>query len=319
MEDVKVEIKEVQDGSVITPQGFRVAGVHTGVKRKRNALGIVYTETPAKSPGVSTLTQSQAAPSTVTKESITKEQTIQAVVVNSGNANACTGEQGLRDAYEMRKKTAEKFLIPEHYVSVASTGIIGLEMPMDNIMQGIEKINVGKTAEDASNFEESILTTDTFNKSACFEAEMGGKKVTIGGAAKGSGMIKPNMATMLGFMTTDIAIEADALQKALKIAVDETFNCITVDGDTSTNDMVLVLANGQAKNDVVTEDHAEWPTFVELLTKTCEQLAKQIARDGEGATKLIEVEVDGAKTEEDAKKIAKTIVGSSLVKIGRAH
>ncbi|HLS67355.1 MAG TPA: bifunctional ornithine acetyltransferase/N-acetylglutamate synthase [Pseudogracilibacillus sp.] len=314
MEDVKVEIKEVQDGSVITPQGFRVAGVHTGVKRKRNDLGIVYSEIPAKAAAVYTLNQIQAAPITVTKESITKEQTIQAVVVNSGNANACTGEQGLRDAYEMRKKTAEKFLIPEHYVSVASTGIIGLEMPMDNIMQGIEKINVGKTAEDASNFEESILTTDTFNKSACFEAEMGGKKVTIGGAAKGSGMIKPNMATMLGFITTDIAIEADALQKALKIAVDETFNCITVDGDTSTNDMVLVLANGQAKNDVVTEDHAEWPTFVALLTKTCEQLAKQIARDGEGATKLIEVEVDGAKTEEDAKKIAKTIVGSSLVK-----
>src|SRR5690625_100411 len=314
MNDVKVEIKEVQNGSIITPQGFRVAGVHTGVKRKRNDLGIVYSEVPARAAAVYTLNQIQAAPIAVTKESIAKERTIQAVVVNSGNANACTGEQGLRDAYDMRKKTAEKFLIPEHYVSVASTGIIGLEMPMEHITRGIDEIEVGKTKEHAKAFEESILTTDTFNKSACYEAEIDGKKVTIGGAAKGSGMIEPNMATMLGFITTDAAIEADALQKALKIAVDETFNCITVDGDTSTNDMVLVLANGQAKNDVVTEDHAEWPTFVALLTKTCEQLAKQIARDGEGATKLIEVEVDGAKTEEDAKKIAKTIVGSSLVK-----
>lgn len=314
MKDVKVDIKEVQNGSIITPEGFRVAGVHTGVKRKRNDLGIVYSEVPARAAAVYTLNQIQAAPIAVTKESIAKERTIQAVVVNSGNANACTGEQGLRDAYDMRKKTAEKFLIPEHYVSVASTGIIGLEMPMEHITRGIDEIEVGKTKEHAKAFEESILTTDTFNKSACYEAEIDGKKVTIGGAAKGSGMIEPNMATMLGFITTDAAIEADALQKALKIAVDETFNCITVDGDTSTNDMVLVLANGHAKNELITEEHPDWLTFVQIMTKTCEKLAKQIARDGEGATKLIEVEIQGAKTTEDAKKMAKTIVGSSLVK-----
>lgn len=314
MKDENTNIVEVKDGTVVTPKGFKTTGIYSGVKRKRNDLGVIYSDTPAQAAAVYTLNQIQAAPIAVTKESIAQEQTIQAVVVNSGNANACTGNQGLKDAYEMRKVTAEKFDLPEHYVAVASTGIIGLEMPMDKIVPAIDTFTLGDTKEDAEAFGEAILTTDTFAKSACFAAEIAGTTVTVAGAAKGSGMIEPNMATMLSFVTTDANVDKDALQLALKEAVDNTFNCITVDGDTSTNDMVLVMANGTANEEVLSPEHEDWDTFVQLLTKTCENLAKQIAQDGEGATKLIEVRVTGAADDEDAKKIAKSIVGSSLVK-----
>lgn len=314
MSKVKTKIKQVETGSIVTPIGFQVAGLHSGVKRKRNDLGVVYSEKPANAAAVYTLNKIQAAPLGVTKESIASEQKIQAVIINSGNANACTGKQGMTDAYEMRKTTAEKFQVPEQYVAVASTGIIGLDMPMDKIIPHIDQLSIGSTAQHAADFGESILTTDTFAKSTCFEAEIDGKKVSMAGAAKGSGMIEPNMGTMLGFITTDIDVDAASLDKALKQVVDQTFNCITVDGDTSTNDMVLVLANGLAGNTTLTPEHNDWDTFIELLTNTCEKLAKQIARDGEGATKLIEVDVQGAATDEDAKKIAKSIVGSSLVK-----
>lgn len=309
-----INIQTIETGSIVTPKGFQVAGLHSGVKRKRKDLGVLYCEKPANAAAVYTLNKIQAAPLYVTKDSIAKENKIQAVVINSGNANACTGKQGMKDAYTMRNVTAEKFSIPEHYVAVASTGIIGLDMPMDKIVPHIEMLEVGATNEHATDFGESILTTDTFAKSTCFATEIDGKKVTMAGAAKGSGMIEPNMGTMLGFITTDANIEPDMLQVALKEAVDQTFNCITVDGDTSTNDMVIVLASELAGNETLTPAHQEWPEFVALLTQTCEKLAKQIARDGEGATKLIAVEVNGAKTDDDAKKVAKSIVGSSLVK-----
>lgn len=308
------QVKFVESGTILTPKGFLAGGVHSGVKRKRKDLGLIFCEKPANVAAVYTLNKIQAAPLTVTKESIAETKKIQAVVVNSGNANACTGNQGLKDAYSMRKTTAEKFGIEEKYVAVASTGVIGLEMPMDKIIPHIEKLSLGPTKQHAEDFGEAILTTDTFPKSTCYKAEIDGSLVTIGGAAKGSGMIEPNMATMLGFLTTDAAIDSESLQIALKEVVDDTFNCITVDGDTSTNDMVIVLANGLAENEPLTPQHKDWPIFIELLKKTCEDLAKQIARDGEGATKLIEVEVTGAKTNDDAKKIAKAIVGSSLLK-----
>lgn len=314
MSELKTKVKQVESGSIVTPSGFQVAGLHSGVKRKRNDLGVVYSETPANVAAVYTLNQIQAAPLGVTKESIATENKIQAIIINSGNANACTGKQGLLDAYSMRKTTAEKFTIPEHYVAVASTGIIGLDMPMDKITPHIGELAIGKTEKHAADFGEAILTTDTFAKSTCFEAEIDGKTVSMAGAAKGSGMIEPNMGTMLGFITTDAEIDSTSLHLALKQAVDGTFNCITVDGDTSTNDMVIVLANGLAENNTLTPEHEDWDTFIELLTNTCEDLAKQIARDGEGATKLIEVNIKGAKTDEDAKKIGKSIVGSSLVK-----
>lgn len=308
------KIVKVENGSVVTPQGFKATGLHAGIKRKRKDLGVIVCDTPASAAAVYTLNVIQAAPIKVTKESIAKEGKIQAVIVNSGNANACTGEQGEKDAYAMRKATANKFSIPEHYVAVASTGIIGLEMPMDKVISGIEKLKPEATQESAQKFQEAILTTDVVTKSTCYETVIDGKKVTMGGAAKGSGMIHPNMATMLAFITTDANIESDMLQLALKEVTDQTFNCITVDGDTSTNDMVLVMANGKANNETLTPSHPEWKTFVELLHRTCEDLAKMIARDGEGATKLIEVEVRGALNNQEAVQVAKSIVGSSLVK-----
>lgn len=309
-----VEVTALKDGNIVTPAGFKVSGIHSGVKRKRNDLGAILCDKPANVAAVYTLNKVQAVPLKVTKESIAAEGKIQAVIVNSGNANACTGKQGEKDAYLMREQAAEKFGLPAHYVAVASTGIIGLEMPMDKISAHIPKLEVGNTEADAANFGQSILTTDTFNKSTCFKTEINGKTITMAGAAKGSGMIEPNMGTMLGFITTDAVIESDMLQIALSEVVNQTFNCITVDGDTSTNDMVIVLASELAGNDSLSPGHPEWNTFIELLRKVSEQLAKDIARDGEGATKLIEVKVVGAKSNEDANKVAKSIVGSSLVK-----
>lgn len=308
------QIKSVTDGNIATPKGFEVAGLHSGVKRQRNDLGAIYSERLAHAAAVYTLNQIQAAPIKVTKESIQVEDKIQAVIVNSGNANACTGKKGEQDAYTMQEMTAEVFGVKEHHVAVASTGIIGLDMPMDNITTHINQLTTGASADHAAQFGESILTTDTFSKSACYEVEIDGKTITMGAAAKGSGMIEPNMGTMLAFVTTDAAIEGPVLQTALKEVVDETFNCITVDGDTSTNDMVLVLANEAAGNDLLTPAHEDWEVFISLLRATCEDIAKQIAQDGEGATKLIEVTVNGAPSNEDARKVAKSIVGSSLVK-----
>lgn len=310
----KNNIKLNETGSIVTPKGFQAAGLHSGVKRKRNDLGVIYCENPANAAAVYTLNKVQAKPIQVTKDSIEKEQKIQAVIVNSGNANACTGEQGKKDAYTMRQVTAEHLNVPEHYVAVASTGVIGEQMPMDKIVPHIKKLEVEANTDEAAEFSEAILTTDTFTKSVCYEAEIDGKVVSVAGVAKGSGMIEPNMGTMLAFVTTDAAIESSYLDQSLREAVNQTFNCITVDGDTSTNDMVLVMASEQAQNETLTPDHKDWNTFIELLTKTSEDLAKMIARDGEGATKLITVEVTGAKTKEDAQKVAKSVIGSSLVK-----
>lgn len=314
MNDENETIQKNKSGTIVTPQGFYATGLHSGVKKRRKDLGVLYCEKPANVAAVYTLNQIKAAPLDVTKESIQAEQKIQAIIVNSGNANACTGEKGLQDAYKLREVTATKFQIPEHFTAVASTGIIGLDMPMDKIVPHIGELKVSQTETDAANFGESILTTDTFSKSACFQTEINGKKVTVAGAAKGSGMIEPNMGTMLGFITTDAVIEANMLDLALKEVVNQTFNCITVDGDTSTNDMVIVLASELAENDTLTPNHPEWEKFIGLLQYVSESLAKDIAFDGEGATKLIEVNVTGAESDEAANKIAKSVVGSSLVK-----
>jgi len=311
---MKQEIEKIEHGTIVTPKGFHAAGLYSGVKRKRKDLGVIYCEKPANAAAVYTLNKIVAAPITVTKATVNQSKQIQAVIVNSGNANACTGAQGEKDAYAMQAATAKKFGIDKGNVAVASTGIIGLQMPMDNIIPHIEKLDIGQTAEHADAFEESILTTDTFQKSTCYKAIINGKTVTMAGAAKGSGMIEPNMGTMLGFITTDAVIAPEWLDIALKEAVNNTFNCITVDGDTSTNDMVIVLASELAEHDTLTKDHPDWDAFVQLLRQVSEDLAKQIARDGEGATKLIEVEVKNAETTDDAKMIAKSIVGSSLVK-----
>jgi glutamate N-acetyltransferase / amino-acid N-acetyltransferase len=310
----KIEIKEIKDGSILSPKGFQADGIEAGIKKEIKDLGLIVSEVPATAAAVYTTNQFQAAPLKVTQESIAQDGLIQAVIVNSGCANACTGEQGLKDAYETRKLVAQKLNVKEHLVAVASTGVIGVNLQMEKLKSGIEQLNPGFSKDHAVAFQTAILTTDTIMKTCCFSAEIDGKTVTMGGTAKGSGMIHPNMATMLGYITTDAKISQQALQQALREVTEKSFNQITVDGDTSTNDTVLVLANGKAENETLTDEHPEWQVFKQLLTLTSESLAKQIAKDGEGATKLIEVEVKGALNELDARMIAKQIVGSSLVK-----
>lgn len=313
-EEKNHELTKVKGGSIVTPKGFSATGIHTGMKRKRNDLGAIVCDVAAASAAVYTLNNMQAAPLKVTKESLAEEGKLRAVIINSGIANACTGKQGEDDAYATRREAADHFGVPQHQVAVNSTGVIGDFLPMETMMKGIHELKPVADSHGADQFCEAILTTDTVTKQTSYETVIDGKTVSMGGAAKGSGMIHPNMATMLSFVTTDAKVDHEALQTALREVTDVTFNRITIDGDTSTNDMVLVMASGLAGNETLTPEHPEWDKFVELLRKTSEDLAKMIARDGEGATKLIEVEVRGAKNEEEAGRVAKEIAGSDLVK-----
>ncbi|WP_239254930.1 bifunctional ornithine acetyltransferase/N-acetylglutamate synthase [Listeria ilorinensis] len=303
---------EIIQGTIASPIGFHADGKHVGLKRKRKDLGWIYSEEPAQAAAVYTTNQVQAAPIAVTKEAFSESSILSGIIVNSGNANACTGEQGYQAAKTMQEKTAQKMSVPESEIAVASTGVIGEYLDIDTVTDGIEQLNLLNGSPKG--FHEAILTTDTTEKELTITEWIDGKLVTMSGVAKGSGMIHPNMATMLGFMTTDAAIDAATLTRLLKTTVHKTFNQITVDGDTSTNDMVIVMANGLAENVPLTEKHPEFAKFSHMFQVIAEHLAKSIARDGEGATKLIEVEVNGATTEEDARMIAKQIVSSSLVK-----
>lgn len=310
---ISEDIVVIKDGGVTSPIGFKAGALHCGLKKKRLDLGYIYSETPATTAGIYTMNLFQGAPLQVTKSSIEVEEKTQAVIVNSGNANACTGEKGLKDAQEMQKMFAEALGVKDHYVTVASTGVIGVPLPMEKIKCGINQL-LDQENEDVNRFEQAILTTDTCIKNIAVQIEIDGQLISIGGAAKGSGMIHPNMATMLGFITTDANIAYKDLLAALKDVGNQTFNMITVDGDTSTNDMVLVMANGLASNKKLTKEHPKWHLFIKALKVVCESLAKKIARDGEGATKLIEVQVKGAATEQDAQAIGKSVISSNLVK-----
>ncbi|WNS42678.1 bifunctional ornithine acetyltransferase/N-acetylglutamate synthase [Paenibacillus sp. MMS20-IR301] len=306
----------VNGGGITTPKGFTSGGLHCGLKKtERNDLGAILCEVPATAAAVFTTNVFQAAPLKVTRESLA-DGTLQAIIVNSGNANACTGAQGEADAYEMRSAAARHLGVSEENVAVASTGVIGETLKMDCVRSGIAglpaKLDGG--AAGAEEFSQAILTTDLVKKECCVKLTVGGTEITIAGAAKGSGMIHPNMATMLGFMTTDAAIDAEDLLSLLRSATNSTFNMITVDGDTSTNDMLVTMASGLAGNEKLTREHADWEAFAAGFTHVCRSLAMAIARDGEGATKLIEVQVSGAVHNEAAAAIAKTVVGSSLVK-----
>ncbi|KAB7705276.1 bifunctional ornithine acetyltransferase/N-acetylglutamate synthase [Bacillus aerolatus] len=307
-------IKVLQQGSIVSPKGFAAAGVHAGLRQSRNDLGVIFSEVPAESAAVYTTSHFQAAPIKVTQDSLAVENKLQAILVNSACANACTGKRGLADAFQTRQWMAEQLNIPEHFVAVSSTGVIGEYLQMDKIEAGIANLHPSSEAAAAEQFETAILTTDLATKKWAVEATIDGKTVTMGGAAKGSGMINPNMATMLAYVTTDAAIASEHLHTALSEITDKTFNQITVDGDTSTNDTVVVMANGLAGNTPLSPEHPEWMTFLSMLKEVGEQLAKKIARDGEGATKLVEVEVLGAVSDEEAKKAAKEVVGSNLVK-----
>lgn len=302
---------KIIDGTIASPLGFSADGLHAGFKKKKLDFGWIVSEVPASVAGVYTTNKVIAAPLLVTKASVQKSQKLQAIVVNSGVANSCTGQQGLDAAYDMQRLTAQKLKIEPDLVGLASTGVIGEQLPMDALKNGLSQILVSGKAED---FAEAILTTDTCTKTCVVTEEFGSDLVTMAGVAKGSGMIHPNMATMLAFITCDANISSATLQAALSQHVETTFKQITVDGDTSTNDMVLVMANGCQQNEEILPNTEEFEKFSKMLRYLMADLAKKIAKDGEGATKLIEVNVRHAKDEQSGRMIAKSVVGSSLVK-----
>lgn len=303
----------LEDGHVTSPKGFTAGGVHTGLRKAALDFGWIHSDIPATAAGVYTLNSFQAAPLKLTKQHIDTAQQIQTIVVNSGNANSCTGEGGIKKAQATVELVAKEKGIEEHLVAIASTGIIGVPLPFGPIKKGTQHLN-DPLCQNVTDFERAILTTDIETKHLAVAMEIDGKMITIGGAAKGSGMIHPNMATMLGFVTTDAVVDSKSLEQALKSTTNQTFNMITVDGDSSTNDMVLALANGTQGNRNLTTEHPQWDKFLEGFQYVCQVLAKSIARDGEGATKLIEVEVLGAETLEAARAVAKTVISSNLVK-----
>ena len=303
----------VQEG-VTAPIGFQASGVHCGVKKARKDVALVYTETPAVAAAMFTTNAVVAAPVVVDKKQLERSNTIRAILVNSGNANACTGDRGMEDARAMVCNTAKALRIAESEVLVASTGVIGQYLPMDAINRGIE-MAVERLGSDGTGAAEAIRTTDTFSKEAAARCNVGAVRVTVGGMAKGSGMIAPNMATMLAFVTTDAMITPEALQTATRLAVDRSFHRISVDGDTSTNDMVAVLANGRAGNPIIdTPDSPGYAAFYQALEHVLVELAKMIVMDGEGATKFVEIEVSGARNHDGAARIARAIANSPLVK-----
>lgn len=301
-------------GGITAPQGFLAAGMYCGIRKAKKDIAMIISEVPATVAGVFTLNKTQAAPILVDKAQLKKSSVCSAIVVNSGNANACTGERGLNDAWEMVKATAAALNLPEEQVMVSSTGVIGQYMPMDKITLAIKQLSEQLNRAGNKDTAEAIMTTDTYPKEVAVRFTLGKSVVTVGGVAKGSGMIAPNMATMLAFITTDIAIAQPLLTKALHIANGKSFNRITVDGDMSTNDMALVLANGKANNAPFGENSEEFNLFVAALEYVMIKLAKMIARDGEGATKLIEIFVKGSKSEEEAAQAAKAVANSNLVK-----
>jgi glutamate N-acetyltransferase / amino-acid N-acetyltransferase len=310
---ITIAMNECQ-GGVTAPKGFRAAGMYCGIRKVKKDIAMIVSDVPATSAGVFTLNKTQAACVLVDKIQLKRSSTCCAIVVNSGNANACTGERGLNDTWDMVKTTARVLNVPEEQVMVSSTGVIGQYMPMDKVLPAIGELAAKVSTTGNGDAAEAIMTTDTFPKEAAVHFTLGKKVVTIGGVAKGSGMIAPNMATMLAFVTTDAAISQDLLMKALRSANNRSFNRITVDGDMSTNDMVIVMANGKAENAQFTENSEEYQLFVAALEYVLIKLAKMIAKDGEGATKLIEVMVKGARSEEEAAQAARAVANSNLVK-----
>ncbi len=305
------------NGGVTAPKGFLASGLNAGIKNQtKKDMAMVFSSTPCAAAGVFTTNLVKAAPVKWDKEIVTTSPYVQAVVVNSGIANACTGAEGLGYCADTAAEAAAALNIPKTAVLVASTGVIGKQLPSDKIKSGVTALSkvLGSSREDAKLAAEAIMTTDTKSKEVACTLELDGKQVTVAGMCKGSGMIHPNMCTMLCFVTTDVAISHELLQKALSEDVVDTFNMISVDGDTSTNDTVLVMANGQAENTPITKEGEDYKTFCEALHFIMLELSKKIAGDGEGCTCLFEATVIGAKDKNQARTIAKSVVCSSLTK-----
>lgn len=304
-------------GGVTAAKGFKAASTAAGIKYKeRKDMAMIYSEVPCKAAGTFTTNVVKAAPVKWDRNVVYNSKTAQAVVINAGIANACTGEEGMGYCEVTAKKVEEILNIPSEQVLVASTGVIGKQLPIDRICNGIEAMvpELKDDLESGHNAALAIMTTDTHEKEVAVTIELGGKTVTIGGMCKGSGMIHPNMCTMLSFVTTDVAISKDLLQKALSEDVEDTYNMISVDGDTSTNDTCLLLANGMAGNLEITEENEDYENFKKALNFVNETLAKMMAGDGEGATALFEVKIVGAESKEQAKVLSKSVITSSLTK-----
>ena len=304
-------------GGVTAAKGFEAAGVEAGIKYKnRMDMALVYSQAPCKAAGTFTTNVVKAAPVKWDYKVVHESEYAQAVIINAGVANACTGAEGYGYCLDTAKAAAKAFNIPEESVLVASTGVIGMQLPMDKILAGVEMLAEAKggSLEHGALASKAIMTTDRVNKEIAVEFEVGGKTATIGGMCKGSGMIHPNMCTMLGFVTTDVNISKELLLKALQENIKDTFNMVSVDGDTSTNDTVLLLANGMAGNAEITEENEDYKAFCEALNVVNTFLARKIAGDGEGATALFEVKVINAASKEDAVTLSKSVVTSSLTK-----
>ena len=309
-------MKEI-NGGITAAKGFMAASAAAGIKYQgRTDMALVYSTAPCVSAGTFTSNVVKAACVQWDMEIVKSKEPLQAVVINSGIANACTGKEGF-DACEATAKAVEaKLNVPYKGVAVASTGVIGMQLPVDKLVAGVDMMSSKLDESIAAGTEASkaIMTTDTVNKELAVEFQIGGKTVTLGGMSKGSGMIHPNMCTMLAFLGTDLAIEKSLLQEAVSDVVADTFNMITVDGDTSTNDTLICMANGLAENPKITEKGEDYNTFKEALAHVCETLAKKMAADGEGASKLFEATVVNAKSKADAKTLSRAIVGSNLSK-----
>jgi glutamate N-acetyltransferase/amino-acid N-acetyltransferase len=308
---------EIIKGGVTAAKGFQAAAAAAGIKYEgRTDMAMIYSEKPCKTAGTFTTNVVKAAPVKWDRMQIESGVKAQAVIINSGIANACTGPEGDRVCQETAQKAGEVLGIEKEGVLIGSTGVIGMQIPMEKLKAGIQKLSedLGEDAAHGTQAAKAIMTTDTLEKEAAACIEIGGKKVTIGGMAKGSGMIHPNMCTMLAFVTTDAAISRKALRKALQADVQDTYNMISVDGDTSTNDTLLLLANGMAENEKIRYGTPEYEKFLEALHYVNETLAKKMAGDGEGATALFEAKIVGAGSKEQAKTLAKSIVCSNLTK-----
>jgi glutamate N-acetyltransferase/amino-acid N-acetyltransferase len=308
-------MKIIENGTITNVQGFVAAGISAGFKKSgKRDLALIYSKTPAVATAVFTLNLVKAAPLVLDMEHI-KNNNTQAIIINSGNANACTGQEGYNNALKTAELVAEKLGLNKSDVLVHSTGVIGVQLNMDVMNNGVESIVKELDDKSGQLAAEAIMTTDTFPKTVCVEIELNGKPVRIAGMSKGSGMIHPNMGTMLGVVVTDANIEKELLDKIFKDIVEDTYNMVSVDGDTSTNDMGVVIANSLANNDkLIVEDDENTKKFKDALEYVNKELAMLIAKDGEGATKLIEVHVKNARSIIDAKKSAKAVVISSLVK-----
>jgi glutamate N-acetyltransferase/amino-acid N-acetyltransferase len=309
------EIKVVP-GGVVSAKGFSAAGAAGAIKYEgRDDVALIVADSPCEAAAVFTTNKVAAAP-VLYDRNVVKGGVVQAILANSGCANACTGESGLSDANLSALVTAGELGINPKHVLVASTGVIGRRLPMERLLEGMRKAKaaLGRTQEHALSAAKAIMTTDTRPKQACVTTRIGSKKITVGGMAKGSGMIEPNMATMLGFITTDCAISSSMLRRALKIAIAKSFNRLVVDGDESTNDSVFLLASGKALNEKITRGGEDFEIFRKALEAVCISLARQMAADGEGATKFVTVTVKGAKSEKDAARAARAVAKSPLAK-----